>query len=107
MPVTLQYESGDRLPHDLQKIVDELLTHQDPELRVGIESFGMNPHDVRAGAIKIEAAGAGLDPATVALIVAFGAPPLVDIWKHLLLPRIRRRWGIDAVGKEIDGGCEE
>lgn len=107
MPVTMHYESGDQLPQDLQKIVDEMLANPDPELIADIAARGVDLHDLSQGAIEIKAAGAGLDPATVTLIVTFLGAPVLDVWKYILLPRIRRRWGIDAVGKELEEGHDD
>ncbi len=53
-----------------------------------------------AEAISITPASAGIDPGTVALIVAF-APSvnhaLKSAWDNVILPWIRRRRGLDAI----------
>lgn len=105
MTDVLTYRMGSQTPGDLQRIIDGLLASipGDAELAAEIREQNADPATLRAGVITVEPSGAGLDPATVALIVAFAAPPVLDVWKHVLLPRIRRRWGIKTVGPEIEG----
>jgi hypothetical protein len=46
---------------------------------------------------------AGFDPASIALVAA--GVVARDLWKEVVLPRIKKRWGPDAVGPEVkDGG---
>jgi hypothetical protein len=55
--------------------------------------------------IMISVGRSGVDPTETILIVAFAPTAnriLKDIWGTVLLPRLRRRWGEDAVGKEKD-----
>lgn len=105
MTDVVTYRLGSQGPGDLQRIVDDLLASipGDPELTGEIRARKVDPATLDAGSITVSVHGAGLDPASVALVVAFLAPPAMDIWKHVLLPRIRRRWGINAVGREIEG----
>ena len=47
--------------------------------------------------------GPGFDPTAIALVAA--GVVARDLWKELVLPRIKKRWGPDAVGPEVkDGG---
>jgi hypothetical protein len=51
-------------------------------------------------AIQVKTEGMGFDPATTALIVAFApvaAKVVRDLWDNVLLPRIRRDKGADAL----------
>lgn len=54
---------------------------------------------------KVRVSGAGIDPITVALIVAF-SPAVneiaISVWKELILPRIRARHGRNAIGPAKD-----
>jgi hypothetical protein len=75
----------------------------DSELRTdGIDPAGLADVD-RKTAITVHAGASGVDP-TVVLIVVTLAPSanhiVKDLWKTVLLPRIRRRWGDDAIGDE-------
>lgn len=84
------------------------------DLKAGSEGLGSvdaGSFDVRAldrldpgDPITVRAGSSGADPASVVLIIAF-APTLnralKDIWKTAILPRIRRRWGDDAIGREV------
>lgn len=105
MADVVTYRFGSQGPGDLQRIVDDLLASipGDPELAAEIRARNVDPDVLGASSITVSANGAGLDPATVALVIAFVAPPVIDIWKEVLLPRIRRRWGINAVGPEVEG----
>lgn len=58
----------------------------------------------RSEAISVRVGSSGADPASVLLIIAFAPTAnrvLKDLWATTLLPRIRRRWGDDAVRDEI------
>jgi hypothetical protein len=48
----------------------------------------------------------GVDPISTLLIITFAPAAnrvLKDLWTTVLLPRIRRRWGDDAIGDESRG----
>jgi|SRR5882672_3761464 len=54
----------------------------------------------RADFITVHSEGAGLDPATTAIVVAFApvvAKILRDLWDRILLPRILRAYGGDSL----------
>lgn len=54
-------------------------------------------------AITVRPGRSGADPVTAILIVALApsANQIVkDLWATAVLPRIRRRWGDDAIGEE-------
>jgi hypothetical protein len=79
------------------------------ELQASLSNAGLDPQDLQQldqrQLIKLYERGSGFDPGTVALVVAFA--PLAnkvgqDLWTRLLLPRIRRRWGVDAIGPEAE-----
>jgi hypothetical protein len=100
----LEYRNGSRSASDLSAIVAELLDElrEDEELQQEVRRHNVDPTQLSQESIQIEQGAAGIDPATVTLIVTFAGPPALDIWKHVLLPRIRRRWGADVVGTEGD-----
>ena len=57
----------------------------------------------RGDAIGVSIRGSGVDPFSVTLVVSF-APMLnvvfISPWKNVLFPRIRNKYGQDAVGPE-------
>jgi hypothetical protein len=64
------------------------------------------PAAVVNGAIRVSADSSGADPLSVILIVAFAPTAnkiLKDLWRTAILPRIRKRWGEDAIGSEKPG----
>lgn len=73
------------------------------ELGVDVTDSSRSP-DV----LRVEAEGAGVDPAVALILVSLGVRRVsADLWKYLVLPRIRRRWGDDAIGEEVPGGERE
>jgi len=63
--------------------------------------------DVNRGtAILVRSGHSGVDPATAVLLVSLAPSAnlvIKDLWKKIVLPRIRRRWGADAIGEEKPG----
>jgi hypothetical protein len=59
-----------------------------------------------ANAITVRAGRSGVDPGTALIIVTLASPAnriIKDLWATVVLPRIRRRWGDDAIGEEKRG----
>lgn len=57
-------------------------------------------------AITVRAGASGADPVMAVLIVALAPSAnriLKDLWATAVLPRIRKRWGKDAIGEEKRG----
>jgi hypothetical protein len=47
-----------------------------------------------------------VDPTTAVLLVSLAPSAnriIKDLWKKIVLPRIRERWGDDAIGEEKRG----
>lgn len=60
----------------------------------------------RKNAITVRAATSGADPIAVVLLVTLAPSTnriIKDLWATIVLPRIRRRWGDDAIGEEKRG----
>jgi hypothetical protein len=54
-------------------------------------------------AITVQASASGADPTAVLVIITFAPSAnriVKDVWETAILPRIKRRWGEDAVGAE-------
>jgi hypothetical protein len=57
----------------------------------------------RENAIIVRAGTSGVDPTTAVLLVTLAPSAnliIKDLWKKIVLPRIQRRWGDDAIGEE-------
>ena len=90
----------------LESKLDELWRQiqEDSEIATEAEASGISLSDVRGKLrrefITVTREGDGLDPVTTALIVAF-APVVAqvarDLWAKILLPRILRDKGRDAL----------
>ncbi|GAB1646156.1 hypothetical protein [Krasilnikovia sp. MM14-A1259] len=105
----LWYGRGTRTADEVQREIDNFWAELDAsdELRKELADAGVDPSAVpapdRPGAIRVSVRGAGIDPTAVALIVAFAPAAneiLVSLWKQVLLPRIRSRYGRDAIQDE-------
>ena len=60
----------------------------------------------RKNAITVRAGTSGADPTTAVLLVTLAPSTnliIKDLWAEVVLPRIRRRWGDDAIGEEKRG----
>jgi len=109
MATQVSYTRGTRSVEEIQREINSFwdqLRH-DVRLREEIKDVGIDIPDDAAedwhDAIHVEVKGAGIDPSTVALIVAFAPSAnaiVVSLWKKIILPRIRRKYGRDAVGQE-------
>ncbi len=83
---------------------------EDPELQAELVAAGLNytasDNAVFAGQITVRPESSGVDPVSVVLIVSFAPTAnrvLKDIWADIILPRIKRRWGDNAVGDQEHG----
>jgi hypothetical protein len=57
----------------------------------------------RENAITVRVGTSGVDPTTAVLLVTLAPSAnliIKDLWEKVVLPRIKRRWGEDAVGEE-------
>jgi hypothetical protein len=57
----------------------------------------------RKDAIVARAGNSGVDPTTAVVLVTLAPSAnliIKDLWKKIVLPRIRKRWGDDAIGEE-------
>jgi hypothetical protein len=67
-------------------------------------SLAKLPAGRRGQLIKVRRKGAGLEPATTAIVVVIGlgAKVLRDVWKHILLPRLRKKYGDQALKETVE-----
>jgi hypothetical protein len=105
----LVYGRGTRSADEVQREIEKFWTELDDsdELHKELVAAGIDidslPQDERADAIRISVRGAGVDPLTVSLVIAFAPAAnavLTSLWKQVLLPRIRSRYGRDAIRDE-------
>ncbi|MFI1035943.1 hypothetical protein [Streptomyces sp. NPDC020951] len=102
---------GGKSASQVQKMVREVLSEidGDVDLQQEIRNQGVDPTALSPDAVNnVRQVQAGTDPATLSLIItlvcSFAGPPVRDVWRYVLLPRIRDRWGKDVIGDEEDGG---
>jgi hypothetical protein len=63
-----------------------------------------------ADSITVQVDASGADPASTLLIIALAPTAnrvLRDLWSTVLLPRIQRRWGEDAIGAKVTAKVHE
>jgi hypothetical protein len=98
--------SAEQLREEISGFWAELKTGSEVQAEVdgaGLNSGVLNGIE-RAGEITVRVESSGADPASVLLVIAFAPAAnrvLKDLWATVLLPRIRRRWGDDAIGREV------
>jgi hypothetical protein len=95
----------DQLQDEIARFWSEAKTNPDLQAKISAAGFPSGALDeIDKSAITLRVGSSGTDPASVILIVALAPTAnraLKDVWSTVLLPRIRRRWGDDAVGDEI------
>jgi hypothetical protein len=105
----LVYARGTRSVDELREDVDKFWRDFDTDgparsevTGAGVDVEALDGVD-RKTAIEIRARGAGIDPSTVAIVIAFAPTAnavLTSLWHAVLLPRIRARYGRDAIREE-------
>jgi len=100
--------SAERLQEEITLFWRDLATN--PSIEADIRAAGLEPSALadieQTSAITVRPASSGVDTTAALLIVAFTPTAnrmLQDLWSNLLLPRIRRRWGDDAIGEQSRG----
>lgn len=104
----LLYRRGTRSADEVQREIDKFWAELDTDdLRKELADVGIDldavPAEERTSAIRVSVRGAGLDPLSVTLVVAFAPVAnavLLSLWRKVLLPRIRSRYGRDAIRDE-------
>ena len=97
--------SAEEVQREIQKFWAELDTSDEAAKRLADAGIDLDdlPREGRADAIRVSVRGAGVEPTAVALVIAFAPVAnelLVSLWKEVLLPQIRNRYGRDAIRDE-------
>jgi hypothetical protein len=102
--------SVDQIQAEIARFWQDLDNPDDPALDTELSAAGRDRAELadvdRKTAIDVRPGGSGVDPVTTVLVVALAPSAnriVKDIWATVLLPRIRRRWGDDAIGEEKRG----
>ena len=90
---------GFRNVNEFEQAIDSLWS--DPAVQAELKTLDVyGGITERRDAITITRAAMGIDPAASAIIVAFApvaAKVVVDIWDKIIIPKIERKFGKDAV----------
>jgi hypothetical protein len=105
----LLYARGTRSADEIQHEIDQFWASLDGSEGLGKEltdagiDLGAVSEVARRDAIRVDVRGAGVDPTAVTLVVAFAPTAnaiLISLWTQVLLPRIRDKFGRDAIRDE-------
>jgi hypothetical protein len=94
--------SARELQTEINRIWHDMRTSR--ELRADITAAGIDHEALMQTEeipITVHTEASGIDPSSVVLAVAFAPSAshvLKELWATVLLPRIKQRWGNDAVG---------
>jgi hypothetical protein len=104
--------SADQLLDEIARFWEESGTS--PGLQLQLDGLGFDLGALKeidqSELIKVRVDSSGTDPASVIFAISLAPAAnrvLKDLWATILLPRIRRRWGDDAVGDEIESRPDE
>ena len=81
------------------------------ELQAELAAEGIDSAVLReinpTNAMLVSAGPIGVDPLSPSIIIAFAPSAsnniLKNVWSNVILPRISRRWGNDAIGRGLGG----
>lgn len=101
----IDYKIGTLSADALNKELDEMwgALREDGALREEAAAAGIDLAEIDAlerSPIEVRSDEAGFDPVSIVIVVA--GIVAKDLWKEVLLPRIRARYGAEAVGPERD-----
>jgi hypothetical protein len=94
--------------HELQEILNRLWTESrnDPVVMDMVRQQGVDPATLQNYALSARLSGGGFDAATTAVIVSFApvaAKVVSDLWEKIILPKLRRAKGTDALTPKNEG----
>ena len=97
---------SDQIEQESLQLLDALKS--DPRLREEASQAGidLSQFDLSVAQasdeslIKVEAEAAGVAPGVIEIVLIFApvaATIMQDCWTHLILPRLKRKYGVDAI----------
>jgi hypothetical protein len=99
--------SVDQIQAEIAKFWWALDSSGSPAVEAELSAAGLDRTTLgsidRKSAITVRAGTSGADPTTAVLLVTIAPSTnliIKDLWATVVLPRIRRRWGDDAIGEE-------
>lgn len=114
----LVYARGEMSVEEIQSAISQfwqiLDNAGDPALEAALRDAHLDRAalaDVNSGdAISVRAGSSGVDPITAVILVTLAPSAnmiIKDLWRKIVLPRIRQRWGEDAIGEEKQKRSED
>lgn len=105
----LRFARGGAGAREIQEVVDEVLSElRRPDSEASVQAQPILSEDLPADELDIQVREeqSGMDPALTTIFVTIaaglGTDILVKLWEELIWPRVRRRLGVDAVGRPQD-----
>jgi hypothetical protein len=105
----LEFENGTASVETLTQLTDRVWTElRSPEGKEAVQAAGFDPALLTGPSpFNISRDASGVEPTMTAILVglgvAVGKDVLLDLWRSLILPRIKEAAGGEAVGKEHKG----
>lgn len=106
----IAHDRGRLTGPELQQVVDDVLAdlRAAKDLDVLAGSTGLTAADVRAMTVKVSESESSIDPVTAFILVhlaggalsAAGGGGAALFWKKVIVPRVRKAKGGDAIGEE-------
>jgi len=97
--MTILYRPKDRQTSSaVRKEIDAfwLTLKRDPGCRKEVLEAGIDPAAAEAvgpGGITLEIKGSSMEPTSMGILLAFSSTVLHDLWKQVLLPRLKQKLG--------------
>jgi hypothetical protein len=104
---TWRFRRGDATAREIQDVVEEVLSDlREPgtETDAAARAAGLDPAAVADARAEVTDGEHGAEPILTTIVVGIavsaGSKVAESLWKDVLLPRIRRRLGVGALGVE-------
>jgi len=108
--IELRFRYSQANAAEIQMVADEVLDElhdEDSEAARQARKAGLDPSILANADINVREQGQGVEPILTTILVSISAEVGAHIarrfWDEVLWPRLRRRFGANAVGEELDG----
>jgi hypothetical protein len=107
--VELLFKRGQASADQLQATIDEVLAElgqSGSDVHLRAESAGLDPQAVSPGNVVVTEPDQGFAPFLIPIAISFAGGVSAHIantlWDELLWPEVRKRLGMNAVGKRVE-----
>lgn len=108
MEYTLHNITSQQIEHEAQTLLEAMKSEENlrkdaAAAGIDLEEFDRQVRGDSSSLLTIEPKSAGVAPGVIEIVVIFAplmATVLEDCWKCVILPRLKRRFGVDTI-KEV------